>query len=104
MMDAVLRGAIAGLTRANLSVALAYLTDFPAPGERTRRFVLFNAMLGAGFIIGPLLRGGWGDHWLPLPFILSPFHWELSALAAVGTISRQSGENRPPPRVANTRG
>jgi len=61
--------AIAGLTSANVSVAMAYLTDISAPEERTRRFGLFNAMFGAGFIIGPVLGGVLGDYWLRLPFM-----------------------------------
>jgi DHA1 family tetracycline resistance protein-like MFS transporter len=61
--------AIAGLTSANLSVATAYITDISAKHERARRFGLFNAMFGIGFIIGPVLGGVLGDHWLRLPFI-----------------------------------
>ncbi|UVK42538.1 TCR/Tet family MFS transporter [Mesorhizobium sp. AR07] len=61
--------AIAGLTSANVSVAMAYITDISPPDKRARRFGLFNAMFGAGFIIGPVLGGLLGDHWLRLPFI-----------------------------------
>jgi DHA1 family tetracycline resistance protein-like MFS transporter len=61
--------AIAGLTSANMSVATAYLTDISAPEVRARRFGLLSAMFGAGFIIGPVLGGALGDHWLRLPFI-----------------------------------
>jgi len=61
--------AIAGLTSANLSVATAYITDVSPKDQRARRFGLFNAMFGAGFIIGPVLGGVLGDYWLRLPFI-----------------------------------
>ncbi len=61
--------AIAGLTSANISVATAYITDISPEDERARRFGLFNAMFGAGFIIGPVLGGVLGDYWLRLPFI-----------------------------------
>lgn len=61
--------AIAGLTSANVSVATAYITDISAEHQRARRFGLFNAMFGIGFIIGPVLGGVLGDHWLRLPFI-----------------------------------
>jgi len=61
--------AIAGLTSANISVATAYLTDITPQEQRARRFGLFNAMFGAGFIIGPVLGGVLGDHWLRLPFL-----------------------------------
>ncbi len=61
--------AIAGLTSANVSVATAYITDISAEHQRARRFGLFNAMFGAGFILGPVLGGALGDYWLRLPFI-----------------------------------
>ncbi|OWV96694.1 TCR/Tet family MFS transporter [Rhizobium sp. R693] len=61
--------AIAGLTSANMSVATAYITDISPEHMRARRFGLFNAMFGIGFIIGPILGGALGDHWLRLPFI-----------------------------------
>ncbi|NLR99245.1 TCR/Tet family MFS transporter [Rhizobium sp. P38BS-XIX] len=61
--------AIAGLTSANVSVAMAYITDISPEDKRARRFGMFNAMFGAGFIIGPVLGGLLGDYWLRLPFI-----------------------------------
>jgi len=61
--------AIAGLTSANMSVASAYITDISPADQRARRFGLFNAMFGAGFIIGPVFGGLLGDYWLRLPFI-----------------------------------
>jgi DHA1 family tetracycline resistance protein-like MFS transporter len=61
--------AIAGLTSANVSVATAYITDISPVDKRARRFGLFNAMFGIGFIIGPVLGGLLGDYWLRLPFI-----------------------------------
>jgi DHA1 family tetracycline resistance protein-like MFS transporter len=61
--------AIAGLTSANTSVAAAYITDISPEEKRAHRFGLFNAMFGAGFIIGPVLGGALGDTWLRLPFI-----------------------------------
>ena len=61
--------AIAGLTSANIAVAAAYITDISAEDQRARRFGLFNAMFGIGFIIGPVLGGVLGDSWLRLPFI-----------------------------------
>ncbi|MGF6174295.1 TCR/Tet family MFS transporter [Ensifer sp. 4252] len=61
--------AIAGLTSANVSVAMAYITDISPEDKRARRFGLFNAMFGIGFIVGPVLGGALGDYWLRLPFI-----------------------------------
>jgi len=61
--------AIAGLTSANVSVATAYITDISPEDKRARRFGLFNAVFGMGFIVGPVLGGVLGDHWVRLPFI-----------------------------------
>lgn len=61
--------AIAGLTGASISVATAYITDISPEETRARRFGLFNAMFGVGFILGPVLGGILGDHGLRLPFI-----------------------------------
>jgi DHA1 family tetracycline resistance protein-like MFS transporter len=61
--------AIAGLTSANISVATAYITDISPPHARARRFGLFNAMFGIGFIVGPVVGGLLGDLGLRLPFI-----------------------------------
>ena len=65
----VIGRAIAGLTSANISVATAYITDISPEDTRARRFGLFNAMFGMGFILGPVLGGLLGDYWLRLPFI-----------------------------------
>jgi DHA1 family tetracycline resistance protein-like MFS transporter len=65
----VLGRAIAGLTSANISVAMAYITDISPEKTRAKRFGLFNAMFGIGFILGPVLGGVLGDYWLRLPFI-----------------------------------
>jgi len=65
----VLGRAIAGLTSANISVASAYITDISPEDARARRFGLFNAMFGIGFILGPVLGGVLGDYWLRLPFL-----------------------------------
>lgn len=61
--------AIAGLTSANISVATAYITDISPEETRAKRFGIFNAMFGIGFILGPVLGGLLGDYWLRLPFM-----------------------------------
>lgn len=61
--------AIAGLTSANAAVAMAYLTDISPEASRARRFGLLNAMVGIGFIVGPVLGGLLGDYGLRLPFL-----------------------------------
>lgn len=63
--------AIGGLTSANISVATAYITDISPEEKRAKRFGIFNAMFGIGFILGPVLGGMLGDYWLRLPFIVA---------------------------------
>jgi DHA1 family tetracycline resistance protein-like MFS transporter len=65
----VIGRAIAGLTSANMAVAMAYITDITPEDQRARRFGLFHAMNGIGFIIGPVLGGLLGDLWVRAPFI-----------------------------------
>ena len=65
----VLGRAIAGVTSANMAVASAYITDISSEGERAKRFGLFHAMFGIGFIVGPILGGILGDYWVRAPFI-----------------------------------
>jgi len=67
----VLGRAIAGLTGANRAVATAYITDISSEAQRAGRFGLLNAMFGLGFIVGPVLGGALGDHWLRLPFLVA---------------------------------
>lgn len=65
----VLGRAISGITSANMAVATAYITDISTEEERAKRFGLFHAMFGIGFIIGPVLGGVLGDFWVRAPFI-----------------------------------
>ncbi|MDP9808848.1 DHA1 family tetracycline resistance protein-like MFS transporter [Rhizobium tibeticum] len=86
--------AIAGLTSANISVASAYITDISPEDKRARRFGLFNAMFGIGFIIGPVLGGALGDDWLRLPFIAAALLNACNLLLAFFILS----ETRTPSR------
>ena len=67
----VIGRAIAGITSANMAVATAYITDISSEDERARRFGLFHAMFGIGFIIGPVIGGILGDVWLRSPFLVA---------------------------------
>jgi DHA1 family tetracycline resistance protein-like MFS transporter len=86
--------AIAGLTSANISVATAYITDITPQDKRAARFGLFNAMFGVGFIIGPVLGGLLGDHWIRLPFIAAAVLNAANLLLAVFILP----ESRTPSR------
>lgn len=61
--------AIAGITGANMAVAQAYIADITPEAQRTRRFGLFSAMFGVGFILGPVLGGFLGEAWTRAPFL-----------------------------------
>lgn len=86
--------AIAGLTSANISVATAYITDITPEDQRARRFGLFNAMFGVGFIIGPVLGGALGDSWVRLPFLAAAALNAFNLLLAFLMLP----ESRPPTR------
>jgi len=60
--------AMAGLTAANTAVTMAYIADITPGAERARRFGLFHAFFGAGFVLGPVIGGVLGDIWLRDPF------------------------------------
>ncbi|HEY2048479.1 MAG TPA: TCR/Tet family MFS transporter [Caulobacteraceae bacterium] len=49
--------AMSGVTAASYSTASAYLADTTPPEDRARRFGLFFAVSGAGFILGPAAGG-----------------------------------------------
>jgi DHA1 family tetracycline resistance protein-like MFS transporter len=49
--------AMSGLTAASYSAASAYLADTTPPNDRAKRFGLFSAVSGAGFIVGPAAGG-----------------------------------------------
>ncbi len=63
--------AIAGLTAANVAVATAYIADITPEAQRAKRFGLFNACFGAGFVMGPVIGGVLGDIWLRYPFLIA---------------------------------
>ena len=61
--------ALAGVTGANMAVAQAYIADITPEAGRARRFGLFSAAFGVGFIAGPVLGGLLGEVWLRAPFV-----------------------------------
>ncbi|BAM92762.1 tetracycline efflux transporter [Bradyrhizobium oligotrophicum S58] len=92
--------AVAGVTSANVSVATAYITDISAEEERARRFGLLNAMFGLGFIIGPVLGGTLGDHWLRLPFVVAAVLNGCNLLLALATLPESHAPSRAPIEIA----
>jgi DHA1 family tetracycline resistance protein-like MFS transporter len=65
-----------------MAVATAYITDITPEDQRARRFGLFHAMFGIGFIIGPVLGGILGDWWLRAPFLAAAAMNGLNLLLA----------------------
>lgn len=60
---------IAGLTSASMAVATAYVTDITAPADRAKRFGSMGAVMGLGFVLGPVLGGTLAIEWLRAPFL-----------------------------------
>lgn len=93
----VLGRAISGVTSANMAVATAYITDISTEEERARRFGLFHAMFGIGFIIGPVLGGLLGDIWVRAPFIAAALLNAINfALALFVLPESRTGERGAP--------
>jgi DHA1 family tetracycline resistance protein-like MFS transporter len=59
---------VSGALQANISVSNAYVADITPPEERAKRFGLLGAMMGVGFILGPVMGGLLGAIDLRLPF------------------------------------
>ena len=62
---------VGGALQANAAVANAYVADITPPEQRAKRFGLLGAMLGLGFIIGPVMGGLLGAVNLQLPFFVA---------------------------------
>lgn len=60
-----------GAMQANSAVANAYVADITPPEDRARRFGALGAMIGLGFIIGPVMGGLLGSIDLRLPFFVA---------------------------------
>jgi MFS transporter, DHA1 family, tetracycline resistance protein len=57
-----------GAMQSNATIANAYVADITAPEDRAKKFGLLGAMVGVGFIIGPVMGGLLGAINLQLPF------------------------------------
>lgn len=61
---------VAGLTGANMTVAMAYISDVTPAEKRAGAFGMIGAAFGLGFILGPALGGLLGGHYGPeAPFL-----------------------------------
>jgi DHA1 family tetracycline resistance protein-like MFS transporter len=59
---------VSGALQANISVSNAYVADITPAEQRAKRFGLLGAMMGVGFILGPVMGGLLGAIDLRLPF------------------------------------
>ena len=57
-----------GAMQSNVAVANAYVADITAPADRAKSFGKLGAMLGLGFILGPVIGGFLGNLNVHLPF------------------------------------
>ena len=62
---------VSGAMQANAAIANAYVADITPPELRAKRFGLLGAMMGLGFIIGPVMGGLLGAIKLQLPFLVA---------------------------------
>jgi MFS transporter, DHA1 family, tetracycline resistance protein len=60
-----------GAMQSNVAVANAYVADITPPAERAKAFGKLGAMLGMGFILGPVIGGLLGGISLHLPFFVA---------------------------------
>ncbi len=60
-----------GAMQSNIAVANAYVADITAPEHRAKAFGQLGAMLGLGFILGPVIGGLLGGINLQLPFFVA---------------------------------
>jgi MFS transporter, DHA1 family, tetracycline resistance protein len=78
----VIGRAIAGITSANMAVGSAYIADITAEEDRAKRYGLMGAIMGVGFILGPVLGGVLGTWWLRAPFMAAAVLNGLNLLLA----------------------
>ena len=62
---------VSGAMQANAAIANAYVADITPPELRAKRFGMLGAMMGLGFIIGPVMGGLLGAIKLQLPFLVA---------------------------------
>ena len=71
---------LGGAMQANAAIANAYVADITEPAKRAKRFGLLGAMMGLGFIVGPVMGGLLGAIDLKLPF------WVAGGLAMLNLL------------------
>ena len=83
---------LAGVTGASAAVATAYVTDVTPQADRANRYGQMGAVMGLGFIAGPLLGGVLGEWHLRAPFVAAAVVNALNFGLALWVLP----ESRPP--------
>lgn len=68
LIGLIIARTLGGAMQANVAISNAYVADISAPEERAKRFGFLGAMMGVGFIVGPVVGGLLGAVNLHLPF------------------------------------
>ncbi|MBN3794591.1 MULTISPECIES: TCR/Tet family MFS transporter [Burkholderia] len=88
--------AVAGLTAANTAVAMAYIADITPEAGRARRYGLFHAFFGAGFVMGPVIGGALGDVSVRDPFLAAAALNGVNLLLALWMLPESHRPTRAP--------
>jgi multidrug resistance protein len=92
--------ALSGFFSANISVAVAYLTDVTDESERTQWMGMIGASFSMGFILGPALGGLLAPYGLSVPMYTAAGMAAINFLYAVFVLrepeKRVKSEGRPP--------
>ena len=75
-----------GITRGNISVAQAVISDISNPKNRARNFGLVGAAFGLGFIFGPYVGGKLADPHVVSWFSASTAFWFTAILSAINAL------------------
>lgn len=87
---------VAGLTAAGVAMITATIADITPEAERARRFGLFHACFGAGFVIGPVIGGMLGDISLRAPFLAAATLSSVNVLIALFVLPETHRTARKP--------
>ncbi len=63
--------AVAGITGASITTAMAYIADISSAENRAKNFGMIGAAFGLGFIIGPVIGGLLGSFGPRVPFMVA---------------------------------
>lgn len=85
---------LAGVTSANMAVAMATVADLAPQERRTRFFGYMTAAFGLGFVVGPAFGGILGEFSTRLPLFLSSGLAALNLMMVVALLPRGTRKER----------